>query len=256
MTSEWRYAIPTYNRPELIQKATLAYLERSGVDPARVDIWISGEAQAPLYAGLPEHWRARFRMGIKTLTGNRLVAERAYPEGQLLVWLNDDIFKVSELSADNKKLEERPIDDIVAQGFTEMEQARAHLWGVYAVANPFYMKRVVHRDLRYVVGCFFGVKLRADPFFQPQHGDAKEDYERALRFFQRDGAIVRMDSFTPKTIYYNSPEIFPDLATVERNIQWLEASWPQWVRRNTRKKSPYPEIDISNRWRARAQDDG
>lgn len=244
--NELRIAIPTFNRPALIQKATLAYLDRSGVRPEQVDIWISGESQVPLYADLPMEWKLRMRVGARGLMANRRAAEIGhYQEGTRLVWLNDDIFSVRRLT--DGKLIETPIMGVIEDGFAQAEKHGAHLWGVYAVDNAFYMKERVHTDLRYVVGCFYGVILRHDPFLQPEYGDAKEDYERALRFFQHDGRIVRMDYYSPKTIYYNSPEIFPNTHHVELNIAALEARWPMWVKRNTRKKSPYPEINISNK---------
>ncbi len=239
-------AIPTYNRPELIQKATLAYLDRSGYPPEQVDIWISGESQVHLYADLPAKWKARFRVGVKGLAENRLAAERSYAEGTNLFWLNDDIFQIDELTADGKKLVEVPLQRVVQDGFGVCASIKAYLWGIYAVRNAFYMAEKVHTDLRYVVGCAYGVVLRHDDRLQPVFGDAKEDYERALRFYQLDGRIVRFDRYCPKTIYYNSPEIFPNVEHIEKNIANLERQWPTWVKRNTTKKGPYPEINIKD----------
>lgn len=253
MFNSVRVLIPTYNRPELIQKATLAYLERSNFPIERVDIWISGESQLHLYDSLPAKWRKRFHVGAKGLMANRLAAERSYKEGTRIFWLNDDIFKISELAPGGKALQEVPLQKALMDGFTAAKIAGAWLWGIYAVQNHFYMAERVHTDLRYVVGCAYGVTLRHDDWLQPVHGDAKEDYERACRFYQRDKTIVRLDRYCPKTIYYNSAEIFPNTEHVEQNIRELERMWPTWVTRNTSKKSPYPEINIKDPLRAAAQ---
>ncbi len=247
-----RIAIPTYNRPELIQKATLAYLERSAFPLEQVDVWISGESQLHLYDGLPDKWKARFRIGVKGLAENRKVAELQYPEGTKLFWMNDDIFLINELvGTDTKRLAEVNITKVLSDGFGVCETLKAYLWGIYAVNNAFYMDERVHTDLRYVVGCAYGMVLRHDEALLPCFGDAKEDYERALRFYQKDGVIVRLDRYSPKTIYYNSPEIFPNNEKIEANIKELEKKWPTWVLRNTKKKSPYPEINIRDPLRSR-----
>ena len=252
MGVEYRIAIPTYNRPELIQKAALAWLERSAVSKEQVDVWVSGESQLPLYKDLPQHWRARMRIGAKGLVGNRRAAEAAYlSEGVgRVLWLNDDVFSVRRLAQGKKALHEVPIQKVADDGWRECQRAGAWLWGIYAVDNWFFMSERVHHDLRYVVGCFYGVRLPAGEYLQPRYGDAKEDYERALRFYTVDRRLVRLDYYSPKTIYYNSPEIFPDVQAVEENIRNLEQRWPAWVRRNRRKKSPFPEISIKDRGRA------
>jgi hypothetical protein len=242
----YEIAIPTYNRPELIQKAALAYLEWSGVSPERVTIWVSGQAQRHLYDVLPEHWQARIQIGVKGLMANRAFAEAQYPEGTEILWLNDDVFHVVEL--DGQTLKKVMLQKIGEEGFLRARQAGANLWGIYAVHNAFYMERKVRTDLCYLTGSFYGNTIRRDQFLYPVFGDAKEDYERALRFFTRDGLVLRMDYYAPKTIYYNSPEIFPDRATVENNIRCLEELWPDYVRRNARRsKGPWPEILISSR---------
>lgn len=241
-----RIAIPTYNRPQLILERPLAYLERCGIAPDEVDIWISGDSQRRLYDGLPPHWQARMQIGVKGLMANRRVAEATYPEGTRLFWLNDDVASIGQLVPGAKKLHEANLREVMANGFELCERFGCYLWGIYAVNNHFYMSAKVHADLRYVVGCAFGMVLRHDEALLPRYGDAKEDYERALRFYRRDGKILRMDYYAPKTTYYNSPEIFPNIETIEGNIRALETEFPGLVKRNTAKKGPYPEINIKD----------
>lgn len=245
MKPPYRILIPTFNRPHLIQEATLAYLDRSHVEPEQVDIWVSGESQWPLYEELPERWRARLRVGARGLMANRLAAEFSdeYAEGDQLLWLNDDVYSVRTPDR-NSILTEVPIQEVANRGFSLAKQSDCYLWGVYAVNNAFFMSPKDHLDLRYVVGCFYGIRLRKLKFLQPMFGDAKEDYERAMRFYQFDDRILRMDRYAPNTIYYNSPEIFPNNDVIENNIKSLERSWPTWVKRNTKRKSKYPEIII------------
>jgi hypothetical protein len=244
---EPQVAIPTYDRPEIILRTTLAYLERSDWPTGQTTIWVSGEGQVPLYDSLPAHWRARIRVGARGLQENRLAAERTYPEGTPLVWINDDVSAVRQLDPTaHRNLSEVPIGRVIADGFNHCAESGAHLWGIYAVDNHFFMKERVHTDLRYIVGCFYGVVLRHDDSLQPVFGDAKEDYERVMRFYEKDGAVVRMDRYCPRTTYYNSPDIFPNVELIEANIVALEERWPGWVKRNARRRSGYPEILVKD----------
>lgn len=237
-------AIPTYDRPDMIQRSTLAMLDRCHFPRELVHIWVSGEAQRPLYDALPDRWRERIRVGARGLVENRRAAELGhYREGTRVLWINDDVFSIDRLTADGSRLEETTVQECGERGFAEAVRAGAKLWGVYAVHNAFYMADRVHTDLRHVVGSFYGVTVRHDAELQPEYGSAKEDYERSLRFFSQDGTVVRMDGYSPKTIYYNDPQ---DTVRIEENVQALMRAWPQWVSRNPRRKSPYPEILIKD----------
>jgi hypothetical protein len=227
-----QYAIPTYDRPALLQKTTLAYLDRCGIEPELVTIWISGEEQQPLYADLPERWLARCRVGAKGLVANRIAAEATYPEGTHLVWINDDVKNVQRLNP--ASLVEANLVKLAEGAFKICAFADAYLWGVYPVANG-----LLRLDLRHIVGACYGVRLRHDDELQPTRGDPKEDYERTLRFFRRDGSVVRLDDHAVETTYYNDN---PPVEPAEANVAALERDWPGWIRRNPRRKSPYPEI--------------
>jgi hypothetical protein len=237
--------IPTYDRPELIQRATLAYLDRSGIPEERITIFIAPE-QVHLYRDLPERWQRRIVQSVLGLAKSKQWAEwKHYKEGTNLVWLNDDIFSIRQRIT-SKNTIESPLGEIATEGFDGMSKVKAWLWGIYAVLNPFYMKPITRYGLCYIVGCAYGTRTRRKKALYPIHGDAKEDYERCLRFYQNDGRLFRMDSYAPKTIYYNSPVIFPNVETIERNIQALEKLWPRLVKRNRSKKSKFPEILISD----------
>lgn len=190
------------------------------------------------------------RVGARGLVNNRLHAERNhYVDGQRILWVNDDVFCVRKTNGPLKPWAIVPLDDVIRQGFTAIEGTRSHLWGIYQTDNKLWSAKgdeVIH-GLFYVVGCFYGIIHRRDERLYPAFGDAKEDYERALRFHDVDGQITRLNRFHPKTIYYNSPEIFTKLRDIERNVSWIEATWPHLVSRNTKKGSPWPEMSIRRR---------
>jgi hypothetical protein len=248
--SDVRIAIPTYNRPELIQRSTLKMIEDSGIPCERVDIWISGQSQVALYDKLPSKWRRRFFVGEKGLVKNRVRAEEThYVDGQRILWVNDDVFKIRKTNGPGKPWTICNLDDVIRDGFSAISGTNSHLWGIYQTDNKLWSSngREVFHGLCYVVGCFYGIIHRRDRSLYPVFGDAKEDYERALRFFSRDGSITRLNRFHPKTIYYNSPEIFTKLPQIESNVAWIEATWPHLVKRNSKKGSPWPEINLRNR---------
>jgi hypothetical protein len=244
--TDFQVAVPIHDRREMTERAVLAYLDRSGIAAERVTLFVA-PGMAHHYAGLPGRWQARVVHSELGLTNSRRWAEwNHYPEGTPLVWLNDDVFSLHR-RVDAKRTDEVPLGEVAERGFGLCEKAGAFHWGVYAVLNPFYMKDAVRFDLRHLVGCSYGVITRREKRLYPQFGDSKEDYERCLRFYERDGRLVRMDGYAPDTIYYNpGSALYPTAERIEAAVRNIEDRWPAWVRRNPRRKGKYPEITIQD----------
>ena len=247
MMEDVRIAIPTYNRPEMIQTATLKMIDDANIPEEMVDIWVSGESQMPLYDILPDRWRRRLMVGAKGLVENRLFAEEThYEDGQKIVWVNDDIRKVRRSAGVKSPWLIEKFSDVIKQGFDAIDNRRSHLWGLYPTDNKLWSingPEVAH-GIFYVVGSIYGIVHRRDRRLYSTFGAAKEDCERVLRFVDVDGEVTRLNRVHAKTTYYNSPEIFSGIGEVERNVSWIEATWPHMVSRLTGKKSPWPELRI------------
>lgn len=241
-------AVPTFRRTGILAKKTLAYLDRSGIAPEAIHVLVADDAELAAYTAVldPGYRVAVTAPGLRE--SRRVAQETLFEEGQRILWLDDDVDALVR-RVNGKTVEEvTNLEETVEEAFHVCSSAGAHLWGVYPTANAFYMTPRVRSDLRHIVGAFYGVVNRRDPaLLGLEFGDAKEDYERSLRHFERDLAVIRFEYLAVKTSYYRGDsggitDRTPD--TVEENVQGLLARWPGWVKRNPRRKSGYPEILI------------
>jgi hypothetical protein len=97
--------------------------------------------------------------------------------------------------------------DFLEDAFKESIAHGAYLWGVYAVYNPYFRKArtPLSTCLNFCVGCLYGIITRKPSIdiTISKHGN-KEDVERSIRYFIRDGVVLRFNRIAPKTKYYGS----------------------------------------------------
>lgn len=212
--SDWRIAVPSSGRTGTIVDKTLPMLLAGGVPFDRVDVWVRSE-EARAYGDAILAWmtaRPDVPPGLTVVPHDsppgvraaRNAIARGYPVGTRVVSCDDD---VSELihAIDTKTVEPvASIPDLIERGYQIAADARVNLWGIYPVRNPYFMRPRVRLDLTYVVGCFFGVTVRNDPC-ELVDLDDKEDFERSIRFYLRDGGVARIEDVSLVTAYYREP---------------------------------------------------
>jgi hypothetical protein len=243
------YAVPSYRRPEGCATRTVTRLAQLGVALTAIEVWLSDPDETAAYQHhLPAE--VRVRPGAPTLRGNRAAIMRGHPNTDV-VFCDDDLDDVVLLDAESGKARPaRPgaFAAAVAEGFA---LARAHglrLWGVAPVPNHYFMKSEPTVGRSFCIGSLYGLRVPAEPSPYVTNHDEKEDYERSLRAWERDGAVVRLNHVAPKTTYYRGGGGMVDGRTVEAQedaVRFIERRWPGAVRRNTRRKSEYPEIVIN-----------
>jgi hypothetical protein len=119
---------------------------------------------------------------------------------------------------------------------------------VYPSANGFFMKPTVTTDLRFNIGSFWGCFNPGKEIHLDR--DEKEDYERTLKFFVRDGNVVRLNFVSPKTAYYKEPGGMHTRNRLKHQhvaVKALLKKYPQFVKSNPTRKSGFPEIRIADR---------
>lgn len=237
-------AIPSHARPETLAAKTLPLLLGRGVPGDRVEIWVD-QAEWPVYE---ETLGAKFdgsgvqlRVGAATLAGNRAALQAAH-DGEWVVEVDDDLSDVIE-RVDAKR--RRPVDDLAGFFSNACEFADEQgvvLWGIYPVANPYFMKERVRLDLSYIVGCLFG--LRANREIVPTMDD-KEDFERSIQAFEMSGAVARFEWVAPITNYYGEPGGMQTTRTrerVEAGARSICDRWPALARYKVSKGRDMPEV--------------
>lgn len=251
-----RYAIPTYQRAELLKEKTLKYLQESLVSPSDISIFVADEAEEERYAlaleKLDAAWAERIFITAPGLCASRNLAQRSYLQpGEEVIWIDDDVEGIYR-RRDSKKADKVSVLDVAEEGFGVCRTIGASLWGIYPSLNPFYMKQQVRAGLWHIVGCFYG-QIIPEPgrdLIEVSYGDAKEDYERTLRHWERDGFVVRLDMFAPKTQFYRTNGGIGASRTPENvmtTIKLLQNRWPGKVSLNPKRKSGFPEILLKER---------
>lgn len=184
-------AIPTYNRPDILQKKTLPLLE--AIPNELIKIYVEDEHQKVIY---------QERLGYEyeiIITNTYGIGEKRnwiknHTKAKYLLQIDDDIEAIKEwngisLSAEN-------IYDLIKDGFKECEQHGLHLWGICCFFNPFYLRNNTSTNLKFICGGFHGIitdKIICSPI------NTFEDYFNTCAYFESDGGVYRKNGYGLKT---------------------------------------------------------
>lgn len=225
----YHVAIPSRARADTLARCTLPTVLLRGVPADRVTVWVTA-AEVDDYKPLEEEWGIAVRdhgapPGVRNAR-NAMV--RQYPVGTRLVQMDDDLRDV-KYRVDSKTLEQVTDVDALIQGAFEMTvQQGVNMWGIYPVENPYFMKPRTFLGLSYIIASFYGFTVTGESE-ELVVTDDKEDYERSVRYFIRDGAVARMENVTVKSNYYTEPgglQTYRTPETIEKGARDLVAMYP------------------------------
>jgi len=227
-------AVPSRSRPEILRDWTLTALRRANVPDQQVTL-VLDEDQIQDYAlaiDLDSYNVTVTPMEFATngIHAKRNWLQRQYPAGTRLVQIDDDVkglYVAVDRSTPLKPMKSLP--DHIEWAFEMTQSLGLSLWGMYPADNPYFMRQEATTDTRYIVGCVHGWTLvHDDTDFVTL--DAKDDYERTIRFAIRDGGVLRMNWATFKTQYYSlkggMQEYRTDAIIEDRAIR-LAAMYPE-----------------------------
>uniref|UniRef100_A0A6C0HEI6 Glycosyltransferase n=1 Tax=viral metagenome TaxID=1070528 RepID=A0A6C0HEI6_9ZZZZ len=247
----YEVAIPSYKRPETLRDKTLTILKAYRIPSDKITVFVANKEQEEVYSNtlIPGTY-GKIVVGIQGMGAIRNFISEYYPVGTPIVNIDDDIKGFLEYD-ETKPRKEKPLRSLIGvikQGFHECEKAKARLWGVYPVANGFFMKPKISTNLRYIIGSFWGsinagkqVKITLDD---------KEDYQRSILYYKADGAVVRMNMVAPISSYYKEPGGMQEERTkqrVEESARWLVKTYPEFAVLNPSKKSGYMEVKLKDK---------
>lgn len=253
----YQIAIPSFMRDQTLAKKTLKVLERYKIDPKRVTIFVANESERHKYAetlaSSPYQNLVVAQQGIKEV---RNFMWSYYPEGAPVVFMDDDIEEVLMLEGHNKLVPASDLyQDIIKAGFHAMRENHAYIWGIYASSNAGFMSSSVgvsEGDLEdhqiesisvgncFIMGAFFGAVIRHDPKLLV-HNDQKEDHERSILHFIKDGRVVRLDWAALKCPYNTGEGGLQDSRTLESIKQgavYMVSNYPKYVSIYERQSGP------------------
>jgi hypothetical protein len=219
----YEIAIPSYRRSQLIVTKTLATLKRHNIAAECITIFVANEDERAEYvAKVPAGMYGKIVIGCLGLKNQRNFITEYYEVGTNIVNMDDDIDDVQEL--DNatdvtvnvtdvvmtKKAKQRnklrPIENLdkfIVDAFRMCKKNGIYLWGIYPVANAYFMTYKIRTNLQFIVGPFWGVINRHNAALSISM-DEKENVERSLLYYKMDNAVLRFDNVTVVTKYYKT----------------------------------------------------
>jgi hypothetical protein len=231
----WVVAIPTYRRPAVLQTKTLRFLRDGGVSSDRIYVFVASEEEKTLYESIVD--RDLYRemiVGQLGLVNQRKFITEYFPLNKQILFCDDDVSSMW-MRIHSKRMERvGNIVPIIDSCFLNCMTANSSIWSVYPVQNAMFMSDTMSTDLKLIMGAFFGIINQMDPAYDLTLGDALEDKERTLKYFTRDGTVVRFnqlcvkyDCFTPGGMY--TPE---RKANTEAATQALVDMYPSLITRS------------------------
>lgn len=229
----YHLAVPSYRRAEMFGKKTYAFLKRSGAPLPTVYVADTQDYDA-YHALYPE---LDVRIAVKGMCAVRNFIQDEQPLGQRIVFMDDDIeeiYRLDFLSQKPKKIKIRDFNQFITIGFECMEKAGTTLWGVYPTDNTLGLKPFIRRNLCYLVGAFFGlVNSRVTVKY-----DYAEDFERSLKYWNKEGRLCRLEFIGIQTKYYKNDgglqETRNDILNTE-NKRCLAEEYPTLCKAITKK---------------------
>jgi hypothetical protein len=181
-----KVAIPSYQRFDILKNKSLALLQKLNIPMDTVYVFCV-EEEYEQYKQLPCH----VVIGKHGLREQRNFIIDYFEEGEELLCMDDDLESIDG----NINFEEV---------FQTMRGRDAYLAGIYPCFNPFFRakQKLLTTDLRFIIGCFYFCINRHDMKEQNNFAN-KDDYSRTIRYYQRDGIVLRYNQVAVKTKHYS-----------------------------------------------------
>jgi len=244
-------AIPSYDRADIISSKTLNTLKTGSIPAEKIYIFVADKEDYNKYKkNIDKTLYNKLVIGKKGLVPQREFITNYFDEGQYIISLDDDIDKISikkGLLKTDKELEEvTDLPTMFNNAYETLIENKAFLWGVAPVHNSFFLYNKMTTDLKFICGAFFGYINRKSDDLKFKYGANKEDTERTLRYFKKDGTVVRFNNVAFKTNFYakggiNSFEGGKQqrLINSKLNVEQLSEEFPEYGKIKVRSNGIY-----------------
>jgi hypothetical protein len=252
--SDYQVAVPSWRRADLLRDKTLTTLRRGGVSMSRLTVFINmHDPQLNEYLALAE----AFGFDIQSLYDQGINATRRriadhFPPGTPVVCMDDDVTRVARAVSPKKLDDIGDLGQFFADAFQRTSDEGLQVWGVNAVANPYFMQGKTTTDLKFLIATLWGFYSRPGHPVHATTVEVKEDYESSLRAWWYDGGLVRFSNVTAVADHYRAAggcQDYRDAARSQEAAERLIADWPGLVRINTRRKSGHAEVLLARKAR-------
>jgi len=154
MTIDYRIVIPSYQRPHILEDKTLALLKKHKIPIDKIDVLLGTAEEAKIYRqvlgnGYARNFILHGQKGIGAVRNWIRWYYKYQTNIKYVVYIDDDIQEILDWQTPIKNLEE-----LIVDMFYETEIKKLNLWGISPFHNPFFMKKTITTNLRYICGAF------------------------------------------------------------------------------------------------------
>jgi hypothetical protein len=236
-------AIPSYKRSIICNSKTLKTLNELGIDKSKINVFVVEDEYEEYKNNLDSSLYNEIVKGKKGLVEQREFIESHYSEGTHLIMMDDDLTEI-DLSLTNYN----SASEFFSDAFDECMKQGAFIWGIYPVYNKFFRetKEALSTDLKYIIGCLYGIIVRNIPELKlniSREGN-KEDVERSILYWLKDGKVLRYNRIAPNTKYYGTDggglgKLKDRLEPMERISKKINEKYPDITKIKIRKNGLY-----------------
>lgn len=231
----YKIIIPSYQRAEILKTHTLACLARTDAKK-EIFVFVADRAEAKTYrAALPKN--IEVVVGRRGIPNQRNFIQRFFPEGEHLVFIDDDIKKLVGLTRAGKRVKATKLHDFLEAAFVATEIRGMRMFGINSTDSNLEMKHKVSVGRIYLVGNFYGLINMHDLFVDEgqriktrlDFKAGKESHERALLMYERFGGVCKFRSYGVDSKYWGVPGGHQVSRTAEGEkeaTEYLHAKYP------------------------------
>lgn len=244
----YKIAIPSYKRPDIIKQKTLSLLKKYNIDNNKITIFVADEDEKKIYKQSLKN-EYKIIVGVHTIGEQRNFIERYYQEGNKVMMFDDDLDGVYIKNENKLELIKDLEKDFIIKGFELCIKNKANLFGLYAAANAYFMKYRIYKKLCYIPGGVFGVIINHDSFLNrvTNHG---EDYEYSIRQYIKNRILIRFDYITIKSKFFKEKGGLQTIRTkkyIFNSIHKIYNLFPEFCTMYIRKSSGNAELRLKDR---------
>jgi len=225
--------IPTYNRSDIIVKKTLTTLKDGHVSANKIHIFVANEEERKKYEVIPKTLYHKIVVGVIGITNQRQFISDYFPAGKHIVSLDDDIEGLFRRKSEKILQKITNLDAFFNDAFQLLHKNHLYLWGIYPVCNPFFMKPNTTTKLKFIIGALNGYINRHDKELKLSHIKQKADYEQSIKFFKKDGGVIRFNDVSIKTKFHAPGGLGKTqerIKTNEEAANYLQKTYPDLVK--------------------------
>ena len=181
---DYKIAIPSHNRSNIIKSKTLAFLSKHNIPKDNIYIFVAEDEIATYKKNLPTY---NIIKGSKGLKNNRSSISLYFDENTRVCSIDDDVKDIINFKKDYIK----NLDYLIKDIFNYLEATGLKLGGIHPCDNPFFYAENISNDLKFICGafrCFINTRLCERRTFT-----LLEDYETTIRYYLYCGGVARFN---------------------------------------------------------------